>query len=337
MMVKESKNTLKVFIANFGQENYLWATCREQGTVATFEDADLRPFWERGDREGYISHAIAHKKTAIGATPTKQVASRWFNLASIISDSVGDTWIHREKDELWWTVTKSDPARTTIEDSHVPDRTGPRVYVIQKPTMSWSNKNKKGEQLLWKALHPRARDFLFTEGTLQQLSNENAAYALALINGEDLSPWHSQIAWKTKEERTGKAPASVYSSVKRTAYRMATTAMKTAAQSNGQEALQTIKSKDVRFNSTDHLQQYIEELLTLQRNLCAITSLPLQFDGEYEDYELLCSLDRIDSNGHYEPGNLQIVCRFINRWKSDSDDAEFRRLVHVLKNSENSI
>jgi hypothetical protein len=48
---------------------------------------------------------------------------------------------------------------------------------------------------------------------------------------------------------------------------------------------------------------------------------------------MLCSLDRIDSDGHYEEENLQIVCRFINRWKSDSDDAEFRRLVRLLQDT----
>lgn len=49
-----------------------------------------------------------------------------------------------------------------------------------------------------------------------------------------------------------------------------------------------------------------------------------------EDPEMLCSLDRIDSNGHYERGNLQIVCRFVNRW-SDSVDAHFRTLVAKVR------
>ena len=49
------------------------------------------------------------------------------------------------------------------------------------------------------------------------------------------------------------------------------------------------------------------------------------------DPEMLCSLDRIDSSGHYERGNLQLVCRFINRWKSDGDVNEFRRLIKVLQ------
>lgn len=324
---------MRTFIANFGQGNYLWPACREQGTVATFEDEDMRPFWEKGDREGYIAHAIAHKKSAAGITPTKPVASRWFNLATIVSETVGDVWIHREKDELWWTVTRPDPVRTTIELSRDPARTGSRVYVMHKPAQAWSNKNKKGARLVWRALHPRAREFLFTEGTLQQLSDENAAYAHALIDGDDLSDWHLKSAWKAKEEKSGKAPVTVFSAATRAAYRMANTAMETAARANGQEVLRTIKNKEVRFDSQAALQAYLEALLISQENLCAITSLPLQFDGEHTDLEMLCSLDRIDSNGHYEMGNLQVVCRFVNRWKSDGDDSEFRRLVRMLQTS----
>lgn len=327
------RTSLNTFIVNFGQANYLWPACREQGTIATFEDEDLRPFWEKGDREGYISYAIAHKRSAAGIKPTRPVTSRWFNLATIVSETGGDIWIHREKDELWWTVSKPDPVRTTVELSHDPSRTGPRVYVLHKPAQPWSNRDRKGSRLIWKALHPRAREFLFTEGTLQQLSEENAAYARALIDGDDLSAWHSQAAWRAKEEKSGKSPVTVYSAVKRAAYRMAKTAMDTTAHANGQEVLRTIKNKEFRFDSETELQAYIEALLISQENLCAITSIPLQFDGEYTDIEMLCSLDRIDSNGHYEESNLQVVCRFINRWKSDGDDAEFRRLVRLLQTS----
>jgi hypothetical protein len=234
---------LKTFIANFGQSNYLWPACLKQGTVATFEDEDLRPFWERGDREGYVAYAIANKKSAANITPTRPVASRWFNLATIVSETAGDVWIHREKDELWWTVSKPDPVITTIEPSHDPGRTGPRVYVMHKPARAWSNKNKKGGRLVWQALHPRAREFLFTEGTLQQLSEENAAYAHALIEGDDLSSWHSQPAWKAKEEKSGKSPVTMFSAAQRAALRMANTAMDTASRANGQEIIRTIKNK----------------------------------------------------------------------------------------------
>jgi hypothetical protein len=40
---------------------------------------------------------------------------------------------------------------------------------------------------------------------------------------------------------------------------------------------------------------------------------------------------RADSDGNYEQGNLQIVCRFINRWKSDSNDSAFRRLIELVQ------
>lgn len=36
-------------------------------------------------------------------------------------------------------------------------------------------------------------------------------------------------------------------------------------------------------------------------------------DGAAGDPELAASLDRIDSDGHYERGNLQVVCWFSNR------------------------
>jgi len=325
---------MKTFIANFGRANYLWPNCKDKETVATFDDEDLYPFWERGDREGYIAHAVANKKSAAGITPTKPVASRWFNLATIISETSDDLWVHREKEELWWTISKTGPAQITLEPSSEPERTGTSVYVIQKPTNQWSNKDKKGRRLEWRALHPRARDFLFTEGTLQKLSEDNALYAQALVDGDDLSGWHSLPIWQAKQEKSGKAPVTVYPATRKAAYRMAKTALSTTSSANGQEDVRTIKNKEFRFNSQIELEEYLEALLLAQENVCAITSLPLQFDGEETDAEMLCSLDRIDSNGHYEIGNLQIVCRFVNRWKSDSDNNEFLRLIHVIQDSE---
>lgn len=324
---------MKTFIANFGKANYLWPDCRGKSTVATLEDEDIHPFWESGDREGYIAHAIANKKSAAGLTPTKPVASRWFNLATIISETSGDLWIHREKEELWWTISQAEPVQITLEPTSEKERKGTGVYIIRKPTNQWSNKDKMGRRLEWRALHPRAREFLFTEGTLQQLSEDNAEYAQALVAGEDLSQWHSLSNWQAKQEKSGKAPVTVFSAAKRTACRMAKTALSTTSYANGQEAARTIKNKEFRFNSEIELEEYLEALLLAQENTCAITSLPLQFDGEYTDSEMLCSLDRIDSSGHYETGNLQIVCRFVNRWKSDSENKEFMRLIHLIKDS----
>lgn len=112
--------------------------------------------------------------------------------------------------------------------------------------------------------------------------------------------------------------------------RMASTARDTVAKADGRKVSRTLKVKDLRFASRCDFERHIEELVDKQHGLCAITRLPLQFDGRCSDPELQCSLDRIDSSGHYEPENLQVVCKFINRWKNDSDDAEFRRLITLL-------
>lgn len=92
------------------------------------------------------------------------------------------------------------------------------------------------------------------------------------------------------------------------------------------------KIKEIKFASDDELRQHIGELIERQGGVCAVTELPLHFKGSNgADEELLASLDRIDSNGHYMPGNLQIVCRFANRWKSDDDNDNFMRLIRLLK------
>lgn len=109
---------------------------------------------------------------------------------------------------------------------------------------------------------------------------------------------------------------------------MANQAEQTAKQSNGQTVERTIKNKELRL-SKEALIHHLTKLLDETDNCCAITGLALQFEGP--DEQLRPSLDRIDSDGHYEDGNLQVVARFINFWKSDAKDAEFRRLIAMVQ------
>lgn len=322
---------MKTFIANFGPANVLWPECLKRPSVATFEDADLRPLWEAGDREAYIEKCMATRTTVRGIKPTRPVASRWFNLATIITTTANDLWIHREKDELWWTM--SLPGEVIVEERPAfhPNSVVPTVFVLHKPAAPWSNKTRTGARLDWKALHPKAREFLFTEGTLQQPVEDNAAYAHAFIDGASLEKWHSKTDWKTKADATRRGIVTMFDAKRKAVVRMAMTAFNTAAQSNGQQVVRTVKNKEVRFSTQLELERYVDSLVEAQEGLCAITELPLGFDGEADDLEMLASLDRIDSNGHYEVGNLQVVCRFVNRWKSDSNDAEFRRLIAVVQ------
>lgn len=273
---------MKVFIANFGQENYEWPACLDRGTVATMNDVDAQPLWEQGKREEYIVSRM-RGKTAAGLTPTRQVAARWYNLMTIISETQNDIWIHRDGEKLYWTTSTSGPPK--FERKFEPVGRKREVVVCHKPCEKWSNRTLNGNQLLWRSLHPKSRDFLSTEATLQELGEENARYALALINDEDLGEWHNSRIWKAKND----AASSKYSQVKNfsrkqiIAYRvaeerMADTALKTTKQSDGRETIGKAKIKEFRFGSKFELEKHIVDLLDLQEGICALTGVPLEMD-----------------------------------------------------------
>lgn len=321
---------MRVYIANFGRSNYLWPRCLERGVVATMIHEGSYPFYVARNRNGFIDWCIANRRTAKGITPTRAVASRWYGAMETVEATDGDTWIHKASDGFWWTTSESGSPDWILEPSQDPQQAGHNVYVCHKPCAPWSNRGQNGTRLVWGALHPKAQQFLFTEGTLQQLSDDNAEYAIALIHSQDLSPWHSRSDWTKAVDRSKRNPVTIYDARKKTIVQMAYTVKQTAKNANGQTVERTMKNKEMRF--TDQaLEEYIDALLDAQEGLCAITGISLQYVGEADDPEVICSLDRIDSDGHYEAGNLQIVCRFVNRWKNDSADSEFRRLIELVR------
>jgi hypothetical protein len=308
----------------------LWPECLGRGTIATMDDEEVHPFWLNRDKDGYIEYCMENLQTARGISVTKPVASRWYNLLDILLETNGDLWFHREKDKLWWTESINAKPTSSLEPDHKPLRKGANVYVYHKKCSGWSSQDKNGRDLLWDGLHAKAKDFLFTEGTFQSLSENNAGYAHALINGTDLGEWHSQPDWLEKQGNAKKSPVKSFTPKERTALRILMTTKDTVRSSNSQEAIRKIKDKELRF-SDDELKQYIVDLFDGQEGLCALTGLPMQLDGVDDDKQMQCSLDRIDSDGHYEAGNLQLVCRFANFWKSDQRNTEFLRLVELVK------
>ena len=104
-----------------------------------------------------------------------------------------------------------------------------------------------------------------------------------------------------------------------------------ASDESGRERTTVRKTKHQRFADDHEFRRYVAALLKQQQRRCSITGLELQLLGKHDDSERIASLDRIDSDGHYEPGDLQIVCRFVNRWKRDDKDQDFRRLMDLLR------
>ena len=80
---------------------------------------------------------------------------------------------------------------------------------------------------------------------------------------------------------------------------------------------------------------HVGELSENQEGRCALTGIPFQYRGEHDDELLLASLDRKDSNGHYEKSNLQVVCRFVNFWKGDAPNDKFLWLLKLVRTAGN--
>jgi hypothetical protein len=139
--------------------------------------------------------------------------------------------------------------------------------------------------------------------------------------------WTLDALWwvsKLERQNNGEIKDARFKAV----WSMANQAEQTARQSYGQTVERTVKNKDLRL-SKEALIAHLNELLDETGNRCAITGLTLNFEGS--DHQLRPSLDRIDSNGHYEAENLQVVARFINFWKRETEDTEFRRLIAVVR------
>jgi hypothetical protein len=108
-------------------------------------DLEVQGFWEARDREAYVDYCLKNVKTLKGVVPTRPVASRWFNLMSISAETVGDLWIHREKNQFWWTTSKarsdlrapSRARRRQERGGHLPQT--PANSSLQKgPSNSWT-------------------------------------------------------------------------------------------------------------------------------------------------------------------------------------------------------
>ena len=102
----------------------------------------------------------------------------------------------------------------------------------------------------------------------------------------------------------------------------------TTKNANGPFTQTIMKVKELQMTEYA-LEAHIRELLVHQKDRCAITDLPIQYDGD--DLQMRPSIDRIDSDGHYSDGNVQIVCRFVNFWKQAMPDDEFRRLLNIVR------
>lgn len=78
------------------------------------------------------------------------------------------------------------------------------------------------------------------------------------------------------------------------------------------------------FKGFDHDvdKDYLVELFTRQKGLCAISNMPLKLERGEGDVWDNCSVDRIDCDLGYMKGNVRLVCRAVNIMRSNMEDEE---------------
>ena len=85
--------------------------------------------------------------------------------------------------------------------------------------------------------------------------------------------------------------------------------------------------KDRRGNKCSLSLDDLKNIWDKQQGRCVYTGLPLTPKGHRIN---TVSLDRIDSNGIYEPSNVQLVCVAVNTMKLDHDEKVFIQLCRIV-------
>lgn len=273
---------------------------------------------------------------------TRSIASRYVNdLDFFINSGPEVLWLTVGKDVLYWGRAGG---KINIIGEYTEDNPNAKedreAYIIAKTMIDgWHDCSLDGERLdLWK-MHPKAKDWLIQRGTIGRLNTKD--YFIACIEGRDLSPWHEKEDMTSAAAMTGWRPNQKIPEIPRDwgfeVGRMAKTIVTTAANATGEEVTRITKVKKTSLSETEW-QLALRKLLLEQNYRCAITRQKLEVTKEENNHWLAPSADRIDSNGHYTPDNVQIVSKAANRAKSDISPDEtphfFQALQFARENAE---
>ena len=247
--------------------------------------------------------------------------------------------------KLWWAIAGP---RSWEHQRYSDERGYQGVIIYRELWRPWSDKNL--ENVLLNRLHPKIRDVSINRTVCMRVKT-HTDYIRALIANAPTSQWEQQSDWleraqqehwqaKPRDEiasvrnadkaQTTMASEIIHDLLEADAQRMSYTAFQTTQYATGQKVPRTVKEKQFHFSSRYEAERFVLELLRKQENKCAITQTPLTPRGHGNRY-LAPSLDRIDSNGHYSPGNLQVVTRAMNEFKSASDAAELNEKLEALR------
>ncbi len=318
----------ETYVVKTGEDNYFWDDCLKTGCVALVFDKPYYDAWLNNDRETYFDILRSNAKKGTPEPAIRREATTWFNNGLRIRDSVDDVFIIRIGNNLFWAMT-TDSEWYPVEHEH----SGVKVVAICKPVDNWSRYDGREKPLQWPTIHNRAKDFLSPYPALFRVGDaEMREYLDALLHGDDLTPWHSQTGWKIKQgEDKGKSLATSATITETAVTDLWHSIQHTIKYENGQLILKKLKDKKLVGCTEAQMKAHLGELLLQQEGRCKLTGIQMHLPGQDGmKLDLKVSPDRIDSDGHYQIGNIQLVCRFINYWKCTNENGKFLELLDLV-------
>lgn len=209
------------------------------------------------------------------------------------------------------------------------------LCVTERFLNSWQNKFDWDYPLRQMILSSKskiwsAEDFEIVRLATRKLSG-SAAKCWREWEGDTGNPSRNwAISLQVTKSSSQSSVTSNSTDIEKTAKRIAKTMLNTVSSADGRETTRKAKIKNTDLSEEECI-ALVNLLYKKQKGLCAYSNIKIQLDGFEYDEEMLASLDRIDSEGHYTRENLQLVCRFINRWKSNDQHELFKRLIFLLK------
>jgi hypothetical protein len=311
-----------------GDNRYYWPNCVEGKLVSMSFDQPYFDAWKSGDGSAHLAVAGQDKANkSKNDASVSDLSKRWWRYAQTLANSEDDVFISRIGDDLYWTETTAAPV---FFEPHKDPQNGRDVVAICKPVTGWSRLDGKTRKLQWRTTHKQVHAFLSQLPALARVDNADIrGYLFAMVAGDDLSHWHKKPEWIARQ---GNNSLTVSSSLYELAVEnMVATIFKTVKYSNGQLVETTVKDKQLKDCNGDQMKARLAFLLEQQKGICKLTGIRMHLPGQDNlDKDFLPSADRIDSDGHNELENMQVVCRFINHWKSSMPDKRFRDLLDTV-------
>ncbi len=290
----------KVMGIKLGYSNKRLPECLQENILSYGVNKKTYDFYISGDKESARKHYLTLKSGVSGELISPAVATRRLNiLESIIFANPDTLWINLSGDTLYWGQAQGEHfiVDEYIEDNPNPIEVRGHYLLAKKMVTGWSNLTYQGYPIRLSEAHPQLFDWVNIQQTIGEL-HKGGDYLLKYIRG-DIKPAHSEsIRHKSLLD------ASID--------RMIDSAYQVAKYSNGQQKIVVVKNKDNKHDR-DEWRALLAEMLEKKGARCALTNREFDFSGV--DRFLMPSLDRIDSNGHYEKGNVQIVTWAANRAK----------------------